>query len=70
MVLCIKPDSRNFRDTKTFRHAGELFGRFDKSDPRHSSFDVAQVDIDLRECDFVLPPAALWCVVYLSLASK
>ena len=70
MTLCIKPDSKNFRDTKTFRHAGELSGRFDKPDPRSRSFDVAQVDIDLRECDFVLPPAALWCMVYLALASK
>ncbi len=70
MTLCIKPDSKNFRDTKTFRHAGELSARFDKPDPRNPSYDVAQVDIDLRDCDFVLPPAALWCMVYLALASK
>ncbi|MFQ5493878.1 MAG: hypothetical protein ACE5EX_00715 [Phycisphaerae bacterium] len=70
MTLGIKPDSRNFRDTKIFRHAGDLSGRFDKHDPRNPSFDEAQVDIDLRECDWVAPPAALWCMVYLALASK
>ncbi len=70
MTLCIKPDSKNFMETKTFGHAGELSVRFDKSDPRNPSFDAAQVDIDLRECNFVRPPAALWCMVYLALASK
>ncbi len=61
--LCIKPP-------KNFRHAGELSARHDKFDPRAPSFEAGQVDIDLRECDFVRPPAALWCVVYLALASK
>ncbi|MHB1156944.1 MAG: hypothetical protein ACYC26_08905 [Phycisphaerales bacterium] len=28
------------------------------------------MDIDLRECDFIRPPAALWCVVYLTLAAR
>lgn len=63
MGLCIKP-------ANNFRHAGELTARFDKSDPRSSSFDAGQVDVDLRDCDFVRPPAALWCVVYLALASR
>ncbi len=53
-----------------FRHAGELSARFDKFDPRDPSFDTGPVDIDLRECDFVRPPAAMWCVVYLTLASR
>ncbi len=69
MILCIKPTKKT-NDLITFRHAGELAARFDKFDPRDPSFDAAQVDIDLRECDFVLPPAALWCIVYLALASK
>lgn len=68
--LCIKPDSKNFRDSKTFRHAGDLNARFDTSDPRVSAFDSAHVVIDLQECGFVLPSAALWCAVYLALASK
>lgn len=68
--MCIKPDSKNFKKTKTFRHAGDLPLRFDTLDPRNPAFGDAQVDIDLRECSFVLPSAALWCVVYLTLASK
>lgn len=64
MKLCIKPT------TKNFKHAGELSGHSDTSDPRSTSFNVTHVDIDLRECEFVRPPAALWCVVYLALASK
>lgn len=70
MKLCIKPNSKNFNETKTFRHAGDLSLRFDTFDPRVRSFDATHVDVDLRECDFVLPSAALWCVVYLALASK
>lgn len=63
MTLYIKPDNN-------FRHAGELPLRNDKFDPRHRTFEPAQVDIDLRECDFIRPSAALWCIVYLALASK
>lgn len=70
MTLCLKPDSKNFRKTKVFMHAGDLNLRFDTFDPRALSFDAGQVDIDLRDCEIVLPPAALWCVVYLALASK
>ncbi len=64
MTLCIKPKPTNFM------HAGNLSSRFDKFDPRTTSFDAAQIDIDLRECEFVRPPAALWCVVYMALATK
>jgi hypothetical protein len=64
MALCIAPK------TKNFRHAGELSARFDKLDPRNSSFSAEPLDVDLRDCDFVRPPAALWCAVYLALASK
>jgi hypothetical protein len=63
MPLCIKPRS------KSFRHAGELPARFDKHDPRVPTFSEEKVEIDLRDCDFVRPPAALWCAVYLSLAA-
>ena len=63
MTPSIKPPTN-------FRHAGELPVRFDTLDPRKPSFDQADVDIDLRECEFVRPPAALWCVVYLALATK
>jgi len=53
-----------------FRHAGELPARFDRFDPRAAKFDATQVDIDLRNCDWVRPQAALWCMTYLALASK
>ncbi len=64
MELCLKPQKTSFR------HAGELSARYDAFDPPLPSFGVGQVDIDLRDCDFVRPPAALSCVVYLSLASQ
>jgi len=64
LTLSLKPKSPNFR------HAGDLSARFDTCDPRDPSFHETQVDVDLRECAFVRPPAALWCVVYLALASK
>lgn len=60
----------DIKPPNNFNHAGQLASRFDTVDPRKLSFDAAQVDIDLRECEFVRPPAALWCVVYLALASK
>ena len=63
IVLVIKPKHE-------FKHAGELPTRFDRHDPREASFDVHSVDIDLRKCTFVRPQAALWCVIYLTLAAK
>jgi hypothetical protein len=58
------------RPHKQFRHAGELPSRFDTVDPRDPSFRATDVAIDLRGCEFVRPPAALWCAVYLALASR
>lgn len=43
--------------------------RFDRLDPRRPDFVESAIDVDLRECEFVRPPAALWCVVYLALAA-
>jgi hypothetical protein len=63
MNLIIKPPNQ-------FKHAGELLPRFDTSDPRSPSFAVKGVDVDLRDCDFVRPQAAMWCAVYLALASR
>jgi hypothetical protein len=60
----------NIGPQKQFRHAGELPSRFDTCDPRASSFNAKDVAVDLRKCEFVRPPAALWCAVYLALASK
>lgn len=53
---------------KVFRHAGELNSKFDTHDPRDDRFSAAEVLVDLRDCEFVNPAAALWCVTYLSLA--
>lgn len=62
MALCIKPPTN-------FRHAGELPARHDTSDPRSADLD-SDVEVDLSDCDFIRPAAALWIVVYLSLAAK
>lgn len=64
MAFSIKPKTPNFR------HAGELALSIDGADPRNETFGYAQVDVDLRDCAFVRPPAALWCMVFLSLATK
>ena len=70
MALSIKPDSTSFRKSKTFRHAGDLNARFDTLDPRSPPFSAEQLDLDLSECEFVLAPASMWCVVYSVLASR
>jgi len=50
-----------------FRHAGELSPRFDTHDPRDEAFAEDEIIVDLRECEFIYPAAALWCVTFLSL---
>lgn len=60
----IKPPSQ-------FSHAGQLTPQIDSFDPREERFDASQfIQIDLRDCEFVRLPAALWCVVSLALARK
>ncbi len=54
---------RPYRD---FKHAGTIYG--DVPDPRRDSFHETDIVVDLRECEFVRPPAVLWCVVYPLLA--
>lgn len=49
---------------RNFRHAAEIPARFANNDPRAESFSEDSIEIDLRECEFVRPPAVLWCVVY------
>lgn len=54
-----------------FRHAGNLPGRYASEDPRTGTFSARSVDIDLRHCTFIRPPAVLWCAVYpLLVAAK
>lgn len=53
-----------------FVHTGELDPRSASQDPRRSEFHETEVDLDLRECEFIQPAAALWCVVYGLLAAR
>jgi hypothetical protein len=55
---------------KAFLHAGKLRALLDTFDPRVPAFDAEEIEIDLRGCEFVRPPAALWCLVFLALASR
>jgi hypothetical protein len=68
-ALRIKP-TMNKEGVIGLKHAGELHPCFDLFDPRNLSFDSPRVDVDLRECVYVRAQAALWCVVYLALASE
>lgn len=49
-----------------FRHPGELFGAAASLRPAQVPDGI--VEVDLRPCSFVRPPAVLWCVVYPLLA--
>lgn len=53
-----------------FLHAGELDPRSAGQDPRRSDFHENEIDLDLRECEFIQPAAALWCVIYGLLAAR
>lgn len=55
------------RAPRIFAHAGRLPPRFASADPRKPEFAEDAVRIDLRGCEFVYPPAALWCAVYAAL---
>ena len=51
-----------------FTHAGELSESRLSRDPRDSRVD--DFAIDLRACEFVRPPAVLWCAIYCLLATR
>lgn len=51
-----------------FRHAGDLSPRYASHDPRAAHFSESRIELDLRPCDFVRPPAVLWCLIYPLLA--
>jgi len=53
-----------------FVHAGNLDPRSASEDPRKANFPARNVDIDLRECEFIQPAAVLWCAVYGLLAAR
>ena len=50
-----------------FWHAGNLIWPFGSPE---ADFLEDEVDIDLRKCEFIRPPAVLWCVVYPLLAKR
>jgi hypothetical protein len=45
-----------------FHHAGLISPIYGSKDPRKCRFDG--VDIDMRACEFVAPPAVAWCAIY------
>ena len=51
-----------------FTHAGQLSESQLSRDPRDSRID--DFAIDLRACEFVRPPAVLWCAIYCLLAAR
>ncbi len=53
-----------------FRHAGDLSPRYASQDPRDADFSESRLELDLRSCEFLRPPAVLWCVVYPLLAQS
>lgn len=53
-----------------FQHAGSNPAWLDAKDPRRPDFSEREVVLDLRLCDFVQVPAALWCAVLLLLAKN
>lgn len=55
------------RAPRIFAHAGRLPPQFASRDPREPDFAEDIVRIDLRGCEFVYPPAVLWCAVYAGL---
>lgn len=51
-----------------FRNPGELYGP--GASLRPDSLPGEAVEVDLRGCSFVRPPAVLWCVIYPLLAAN
>ncbi len=51
-----------------FSHVDQLAAGLIRNDPRSSP--IEEFAIDLRHCEFLRPPAVLWCVVYCLLAAN
>ena len=58
------------RAPKIFAHAGVLPAETASKDPRDPDFEEDAVRIDLSGCEFVYPPAMLWCAVYAALVRR
>ena len=55
------------RAPEIFPHAGMLPPKDASYDPRKAGPRNSSVCIDLRGCEFIHPPAVLWCIVYAAL---
>lgn len=53
-----------------FGNAADVPDRYASKDPRSAPYVEQELEIDLRQCQFVRPAAALWCVVYPLLAKR
>ncbi len=58
------------RAPRQFNHTGDLPEYQVRNDPRNQDFDWESVRIDLSSCDFVRPPAVLWCTIYSLLVAE
>ena len=47
-----------------FEHAGNVVWPFQEYDPRVHRQSHSDVHLDLRKCQFVMPPAVLWCTIF------
>ena len=57
--------------TGPFNDTGDLSGyQVCNIDPRRPEFDWESVRIDLSRCEFVRPPAVLWCTIYSLLVAE
>ena len=50
-----------------FKDGRGVKAKFTRHDPRIHSFPSPDVVINLKDCHNILPPAMLWCLVYLNL---
>lgn len=48
---------------RQFRHAGNIPG-WSWHDPRTNNFWPSEVQINLSRCEFIWPPAVIWCACY------
>ncbi len=55
---------RRIGTPSAFLHAGLLNRRYGDWDPRSEAFGDDPLEIDLRGCEFIRPPAILWCATY------
>ena len=60
----------DIRAPQQFNHTGDIPEYQVRDDPRSQDFHWESVRIDLSRCEFVRPPAVLWCTIYSLLVSE